>query len=152
MYSAIIGSILITILLAYFVAFPLTKKRAVILRPINLTALLVALSIAVYAVTSYWIGVFVLVVGLVLFALKPWFVFGLTEEMITQALKKAAQATRATCEKSSNRTTLCASVTIRQHCFTTRTALLTFRKKEHSKKAQLTKVVFRKFMQNYFIR
>ena len=97
---------------------------------------------------TYTVGI---VVVLFLYLLKPWFVYGVTRVMLSQALEKAALAIRAPIEKLADGYTIDGSMGVRQHHLAKKITLMSFRATSESKKAKLTRVVFKKFVQNYFI-
>ena len=71
--------------------------------------------------------------------------------MLFEALEKAALATRAPIEKLDNKYKIDGSMEIRLFNFAGKTSLVSFKKTSDSKRAKLTVVVFKKFIQNYFI-
>ncbi len=71
--------------------------------------------------------------------------------MLSDALEKAALATRTPIEKLDNNYKIDESMKIRLFNLTKRTILVLYKKTSDSKKAKLTVVVFKKFIQNYFI-
>ena len=71
--------------------------------------------------------------------------------MLFEALEKAALATRTPIEKLDNKYKIDGSMKIRLLNLTERTILVLYKKTSDSKRAKLTIVVFKKFIQNYFI-
>jgi hypothetical protein len=129
----------------------LSKKRPVLIRHWGLVAFGVVLVAALYPLLES--RSFVVVVPIVIFPLffRLWFVYGLTEPMISEALGKAASATRAPIEKLNGGYKIDNSLNVRLHNPVGRIHVISFKKGGESKKAKLTAVVFKKFMQNYFV-
>lgn len=71
--------------------------------------------------------------------------------MISDALEKAALATRAPIEKTSENYKIDNNLKVILHQIFGKVYVVSFKKVGESKKANLTKVVFKKFMQNYFV-
>ena len=147
-YTALSLFILFT---AYFFILPLSKKRPVLITHWGLVAFGVVLIVALYPLLES--RPFVVVVAIVIFLsfFKLWFVYGVTEPMISEALGKAASATRASIEKLNGSYKIDNSLKVRLRNPIGRIHLISFRKGGESKKAKLTAVVFKKFIQNYFV-
>lgn len=143
---------LLVLLTAYFFVFPLSKKRPVLIKHCGLATYSIVLIAALYPILDVWllVGIIVAIIIFLLF-FKLWFVYGVTEAMIFEALEKAASATRAPIEKLNGVYRIDKSLKIRPYNIIGKTYLISFRKKDESKKAKLTAVVFKKFIQNYFV-
>lgn len=143
---------LLVLFTAYFFVLPLSKKRPVLIKHGGLVAYGV-----VFAMVLYWLpGLlpFVVLVAVAIFFLllfRPWFVYGVTETMISDALGKAASATRALLEKTNGNYRIDNNLRVRIRSFGGRVNIISFKKEGESKKAKLTVVVFKKFIQNYFV-
>ncbi len=96
---------------------------------------------------------FIVLIAMVIFLLlfRMWFVYGVTETMISDALGKAASATRAPIEKLNGSYKIDNSLNVRLRNPVGRIHIILFKKGGESKKAKLTVVVFKKFIQNYFV-
>jgi len=147
-YTALSLFILFT---AYFFILPLSKKRPVLITHWGLVAFGVVLVAALYPLLES--RSFVVVVSIVIFLLffRLWFVYGVTEPMISEALGKAASATRAPIEKLNGGYKIDNSLNVRLRNPVGRIHIISFKKGGESKKAKLTVVVFKKFIQNYFV-
>ena len=140
------------LLTAYFFVLPLSKKRPVLIRSKGLvlyTLLLIGL-LYMYVWASVPAALFLLLT-VIFFACNSWLVCGVTEEQIFGALEKAASATRSSLDKDQKVYTVCDSVQIHVLTLFKRINLIFFRQKNISKKAKITKVVMKKFIQNYYI-
>lgn len=143
---------LLVLLTAYFFVLPLSKKRPVLIRRGGLVAYGAVFVMALYQPLALF--PFVILVAIVIFFLllfRPWFVYGVTEAMITDALAKAASATRTPLEKTNGNYILDNSLRVRIRGIGGKVNIISFKKGGESKKAKLTMVVFKKFIQNYFV-
>lgn len=143
--------VLFTLLAGYFFAFPVYKKRPVLIKKGGFIIYTLSLVTASYPFLGIWTFIIAIAVLLLLYFLNPWFVYGVTGAMLFEALEKAALATRAPIEKLDNKYKIDGSMEIRPFNLTERTILVSFKKTSDSKRAKLTVVVFKKFIQNYFI-
>ncbi len=137
---------------AYFFVLPLSKKRPVLIRHGGLIAFSVVLVAALYPLLETRL-LFIVLIAMVIFLLlfRMWFVYGVTETMISDALGKAASATRAPIEKLNGSYKIDNSLNVRLRNPVGRIHIILFKKGGESKKAKLTVVVFKKFIQNYFV-
>ena len=143
--------VLFTLLTGYFFVFPLYKKRPVLIKKSEFIIYLLSLVMALFSFLGIWTFIIAIAVLLLLYFLNPWFVYGVTGAMLFEALEKAALATRTPIEKLDNKYKIDGSMKIRLLNLTERTILVLYKKTSDSKKAKLTIVVFKKFIQNYFI-
>lgn len=147
-YTALVLFILLT---GYLFAFPLYKKRPVLIRREGLIMYVFVLSMAIFQFFGAWVITIAMVIILFLYFLKPWFVYGITDTMISAALEKASLITRTPIERLVNRYKIDGSMEVKPFNFAGKINFISFRINDDSKKAKLTKVVFKKFIQNYFI-
>ena len=139
------------LLVCYFFVLPLCKKRPVIIKEGGLVIFLFSLAIAFFPLVGIWAFILGMVPVLLVYLLMPWFVYGVTDVMLFEALQKAVLATRAPIEKLINKNIIDTSIdVILIHCGG-KTNIILFRVRNASKKAKLTVKVFNKFIQNYFI-
>lgn len=143
--------VLFTLLTGYFFAFPLYKKRPVLIKKGGFIIYSLSLVTASFPFLGIWTFIIAITVLLLLYFLNPWFIYGVTGAMLFEALEKAALATRAPIEKLDNKYKIDGSMEIRPFNLTGRTIFVSFKKTSDSKRAKLTVVVFKKFIQNYFI-
>lgn len=143
--------VLFTLLTGYFFAFPLYKKRPVLIKKGGFILYSLSLVTATFPFLGIWTFIIAITVLLLLYFLNPWFVYGITGVMLFEALGKAALATRAPIEKLDNKYKIDGSMEIRLFNLAGKTSLVSFKKTSDSKRAKLTVVVFKKFIQNYFI-
>ena len=147
-YTALV---LVTLLTGYFFVFPLYKKRPVLIKKGGLIIYSLSLVTASFPFLGIWTFIIAITVLLLLYFLNPWFVYGVTSAMLFEALGKAALATRATIEKLDNKYKIDGSMEIRPFNLAGKINLVSFKKTSDSKRAKLTVMVFKKFIQNYFI-
>lgn len=148
-YTALILFILLT---AYFFILPLSKKRPVLIKYGGLVACCAVLATALYPLPETRLIV-IIIAGAIIFLLffRLWFVYGVTGTMISDALEKAASATRTPIEKLGGSYKIDNSLKVRLYKVVGKVYIISFKKGGESKKAKLTAVVFKKFIQNYFI-
>lgn len=151
MWILYVALIFFVILTCYFFVFPLSKKRPVLIKEVWLNVYLFVLAMVLLQPFEIWTFAILILILLILHLLKPWLIYGVTKEMLYDALEKAALATRTHIEKTENGYKIDGCIRIRQHEISKKTMFLVFRKIGESKKAKLTKIVFQKFIQNYFI-
>jgi len=148
-YTALSLFILLT---AYFFVFPLSKKRPVLIRQNGLVAYCAILAATLYPFPSTMpFLITIAVIAFFVFVFKTWFVYGVTEAMISDALSKAASATRTSIENNDRSYKIDNSWQIGIHKIMGKINIVSFKKGGESKKAKLTAVVFKKFIQNYFV-
>lgn len=148
-YTALSLFILFT---AYFFVLPLSKKRPVLIKQNGLIAYCAILAAALYSLPSTMLFLITIAaIAFFVFVFKTWFVYGVTEIMISDALSKAASITRAPIENNEGSYKIDNSLRIRIHKIMEKINMVSFRKGGESKKAKLTTVVFKKFIQNYFV-
>ncbi|OGM32435.1 hypothetical protein A3D00_05645 [Candidatus Woesebacteria bacterium RIFCSPHIGHO2_02_FULL_38_9] len=149
--SLLITTILLLLLIGYFAILPLSKKRPVLIK--NIGVPLFTLTIfGIAALLSYlfifWIGVSI---ALCLYFMCLWIVFGVTKDKLAEALQKATVMTRASFEIDGKIYLIDGSMRIGISNLGKKTNFIYFRNKNGSKRANLAKEVFRKFIQNYFL-
>jgi len=145
---------LLTLFTAYFFVLPLSKKRPVLIKQSGLIAYCAILAATfLYPLPSTMpFLITITVIAFFVFIFKTWFIYGVTEIMISDALSKAASATRTSIEKNKDRSyNIDNSLRIRTHKIMGKINIVNFQKGDESKKAKLTVVVFKKFVQNYFV-
>ncbi len=147
-YTTVVSFIVLT---AYFFVFPLYKKRPVLIKERGLFIYLFVLVIGALRFFETWTLGIVVLIMVFLYLLKPWFVYGVTNLMLSEACEKAAIATRAPIAKLRSGYKIDNSMKIKQYNLAKRIIFMSFRAMTESKKAKLTKAVLKKFIQNYFI-
>lgn len=137
---------------AYFFVLPLSKKRPVLIKHRGLVAYGAVLIMTLYPLLETRLLVIVITATVIfLLFFRLWFVYGVTETMISDALGKAALATRAPIEKMVGSYRIDNSFKVRLRNPVGKINIISFKKGGESKKAKLTTVVFKKFIQNYFV-
>ncbi|KKT24951.1 MAG: hypothetical protein UW07_C0005G0012 [Candidatus Nomurabacteria bacterium GW2011_GWF2_43_8] len=144
--------VLLILLTAYFYIFPLSKRRPILIRDGGFVAYGIVVVIALYPLVEiqfFFIVIMVVVIFLSFF--KLWFVYGVTKTMISDALVKATSATRSLVEKLDGDYEIDNNLRVRILNIIGKICIISFKKGGESKKAKLTVVVFKKFIQNYFV-
>lgn len=143
--------VLLFLLAAHVILLPLLKRRPVFIKGLE-GALICGVFLAVIASLSHQLIYFIAVaVALLMYYTKSWIVYGISQESIDIALSKAALATRALSTKVANGYKIDNNMTITTVNLGMGISLIRYVNKVHSKKSELTKEIFRKFIQNYFI-
>lgn len=143
--------VLLIILTLHLVILPLTKKRPVFIKGIE-GALLLAFLFAIPAAFIHPVlYVIPIAIGFLIYYTKSWIVYGVSLENISSALERAILATRATSNKLSNGCEIDNNMTVKLTNIGMRICYIQYKSKAFSKKSELTKEIFRKFIQNYFI-
>jgi len=151
--SLLTAIILLLLISGYFIALPLSKRRPILIKNIGLP--LYALVIFAIVGLSSHISLF-FIVGIILalffYVTRMWLVFGISKEKIPDTLQKATALTRAVLTKDGERYLIDnGSMRIRIIQLSRRISWIIFREVSYSKRASLSKEVFRKFIQNYFL-
>lgn len=149
MVSTYILLALLFLFITYFIGLPISKKRPVFIREIG-CAVLPSMLIALGAPVSPWFYFAAIIMGLLLYLAKPWIIQGISKEQITSAIERASQATRTPYLAANSSYKLDNSATINVSNFGGQIFVVRFINLKGSKKAKLTKIVTRKFIQNYF--
>jgi hypothetical protein len=151
MFIIYTASVLLISLSLYFFVLPVCKKRPIMLKNGGLAVYLFLLAIALLSLSK----VLALVVGglilLFLCLLKPWFIYGITAEMIVDTLNKSALATRANLEKVGNIYNVGEKMEIKVYTIGNKIKILSFNKYGRSQKNKLIRSVFGRFIMNYYI-
>ncbi|KKQ53155.1 hypothetical protein A2865_02580 [Candidatus Woesebacteria bacterium RIFCSPHIGHO2_01_FULL_39_17] len=142
---------LFLLLAAHLLALPLIKKRPVFIKGTEETLFFMALFAIIASLTHPLIYIVAIAIGLLIYYTKSWIVYGVSLENISTALDKAILATRATSNKTINEYEIDNNMTIKLTNLGMRLCYIQYRSKAYSKKSELTKEIFRKFIQNYFI-
>lgn len=147
----LIAITLFVLLSGYFVILPLSKKRPVLIKNIGIPLFIVTI-FGIVALLSHifilWIGV---VIALYFYFIQSWIVFGVTKEKLVEALQRATVMTRANFEMDGKVYLIDGSMKIGISNLGQKTDFISFKSKKDSKRANLAKEVFRKFIQNYFL-
>lgn len=141
---------ILLLLTGYFFIFPISKKRPVLIKRLGLALYVFVLVILFFSINSTPYAAAV-IIGFVTYLLGPWFIFGITSEMISDALRRAVSATRSDMEEFKNNFKINGDSEIRIYSLSKKTKIILFKKINKSKKAILTQEVFRKFILNYFL-
>lgn len=144
-------SVLLILLIAHLLILPLSKKRPVFIKGFE-GSFLVAIFLAVIAAFIHPIlYIFAIIIGMLIYYTESWLVYGIQAENINNALEKATLASRATSAKVTNGYMIDDNMLVSIKSMGGRVCFIRYNSKAYSKKSELTKDIFRKFMQNYFI-
>jgi hypothetical protein len=148
-----ISIIFLLLINGYFVALPLSKKRPVLIKNVGIPLY----TFTLFSIVSSLSNIFFLAVGILIaifFYMKhAWFVFGISKEEILATLKKAANLTRSDMKETGGNYLIDnGSMKIQIICLNKKTNFIIFKELCFSKKANLSKEVVRKFIQNYIMK
>lgn len=90
-------------------------------------------------------------IAFLIYYTKSWIVYGVSLENVASALDKAILATRASSVKSGNGCEIDNNMTVKIKNLGMKICFIQYKSNSYSKKSELTKEIFRKFIQNYFI-
>jgi len=150
----LIAYVLLTLLLlltAHLFFLPLSKKRPVFIKGSEGTFFVVILIAVLAAFIHPFLYLIAIAIGVVIYYTKSWIVYGVSLENINNALSKAILATRASSIKVTNGCEIDNNMTVKITSLGMRMCYIQYKSKTCSKKSELTKEIFRKFIQNYFI-
>lgn len=151
MLMVLILLILLILLLVHLLILPLSQRRPIFIKGLE-GALFFAVFFAVIAVIIHpIIYIFVIAISVFVYYTKLWIVYGVSRESIRMALDKAISATRSTSVKIGNEYRIDNSMLIKIDSLGSKVCYIQYKTGVFSKKSELTKEVFRKFIQNYFI-
>lgn len=139
------------LLTAYLILLPLAKKRPIFLRELG-AATLVFFLLATLAVFLHpLIYIVTITLSLWVFIVRVWIILGVPGEKVADALGRALIATRTKYKQLNNHYEIDNSVRIKIVNVSSKMCLVVFKSRALSQKANLTKGVFRKFVQNYHL-
>lgn len=139
------------LLVVYLIVFPLSKKRPVLIKEVFSTVF----ALVLVSVVASFVNPALYVVGLALagvgYVSKVWVIYGVSRPSLMSALERATLATRSTGTQLKrvyliNDASHVRIISLGKYCHVT-----TFRIRRGSRKARLTKDIFKKFIQNYFL-
>jgi len=147
----ILLTLLILLLSAHLLVLPLSKKRPIFIKGFEGSFFLLIL----VGVVAYFIHpafyVLAILIGVLIYFTKSWLVYGVSSENIDSALTRAILASRSTSTKVKNGYEIDNSMSVKFTNLGMRICYIQYRNKSFSKKSELTKEIFRKFVQNYYI-
>lgn len=144
-------SILLILLIAHLIILPISKKRPVFIKGLEGSLLIMNLFAVIAATIHPFLYILAIAVAAFIYYTKSWIVYGVSLENIKSALDKAVLATRAVSIKANNGFEIDNSMLVKVTSLGMRICYIEYRSKTFSKKSELTKEIFRKFIQNYFI-
>lgn len=148
-YIALTIAVLLT---GYFVVFPVSKKRPVLIKRFGLAIYSSMLVFVPLSFLDFSLYIFVGMTGLLIYILNFWFVYGVNKDNIMGALKRAMLAVRASSEELSTGAYIVnAKTKMSLYCLGGRISVVRFGSTHGSKKVKLMKKVFGKFIQNNFL-
>ena len=143
--------ILLVLLFAHLVILPLSKKRPIFIKGIEGSFFIFIFFGVMAALIHSLLFVLALVLAAFIYYTRSGIVCGVSLENINSALDRAVIATRAISTKIHNGCEIDNSMLVKVTSFGMRICYIEYRSKTFSKKSELTKEIFRKFLQNYFI-
>ena len=151
MLIVLILLILLILLLAHLFILPISQRRPIFIKGFEGTFFF-AVSIAVLAaITHPLIYISAIAVPAFIYYTNSWIIYGVARDDIMIALDKALLATRATGVRTNYNYKIDNTMLIKINSLGLRLCYIQYKTYSYSKKSELTKETFRKFIQNYFI-
>lgn len=147
----ILLSLLILVLSAHLLVLPLSKKRPIFIKGFEGSFFLLILVGVIAFFIHPALYLLAIIMGALIYFTKSWLVYGVSSENIDSALGRAILASRATSTKVKNGYEIDNSMSVKITNLGMRICYIQYRNKSFSKKSELTKEIFRKFVQNYYI-
>lgn len=147
----ILLTLLILLLSAHLLVLPLSKKRPIFIKGFEGSFFLLILVGVVAFFIHPALYLLAILIGSLIYFTKSWLVYGISSENIDSALTRAILASRATSIRIKNGYEIDNSMSIKITDIGIRICYIQYRYKSLSKKSELTKEIFRKFVQNYYI-
>jgi hypothetical protein len=144
--------ILFVLFTIYFLVFPLSKRRPILMTQYGLFIYCVILFTVLYSLFNkiFFLIIFVLlIIFIVIF--KPWVIYGIAGILISDALLKAASITKTSVKSNNMNHIIDNKLQIHIFSFVKNFNLIILKENGKSKKSKLTMLVFKKFILNYFI-
>lgn len=148
----LIAIILFVLMSGYFVIFPLSKKRPILIKNIGLPLY----ALVIFAIVGLLSHIIFFAIGVILalffYITRMWMVFGISKEKIADTLQKATVLTRAVFTQDGERYLIDnGSMRVKIIRLSRKNSFVAFKEFSYSKRARLSKEVFRKFIQNHFL-
>lgn len=143
--------VLLVLLVAHLIILPLSKKRPVFIKGFEGSFFILIFFAAIAAIIHPAIYIFALAVAMFIYYTKSWIVYGVSPDNVSSAFERAILASRAISIKVFRGYQVDNSMLVRIYNLGLKVCYIQYKSKTDSKKAELTKDIFRKFMQNYYI-
>jgi len=143
--------VLLILLVAHLLILPLSKKRPVFIKGFEGSFFIFVFLAIIAAIIHPIIYIFAIVIGIFIYCTESWIIYGVSKENIGNALDKAVLASRTTSIKIANGYEVDGNMLVKINSLSLRVCYIQYKSKAGSKKAELTKDIFRKFIQNYYI-
>lgn len=143
--------ILLFFLIAHLIILPLSKKRPIFIKGFEGSFFILTFFAVIAALIHPFLYFLAIAIAAFIYYTKSWIVCGVSLENINSALDRAVLATRAFSTKINNGCEIDNSMLVKVTSLGIRICYIEYRSKTFSKKSELTKEIFRKFIQNYFI-
>lgn len=151
MLIAYILAILLVLLTAHLFILPFSKRRPVFIKGIEGSLFFLAFFAVLATLTHPFVYLLAIAIGGLIYYTKSWIIYGVPLENIASALDRAVLATRASNVKSNKGYEIDNNMTVRITNLGGKIFYIRYISNSYSKKSELTKEIFRKFIQNYFI-
>lgn len=144
--------IILGVEIVYFLGNPVRKGRLIFLKEIELMIMVFTLicTFATFTSPILYIGSFL--IALLIYRSGTWLIIGAPLNRIENALARAVVATRSELERNEKDYTIDSGMSLRLFGLANKSTIVKFSSKSPSKKAILTKTVFRKFVENYSLK
>lgn len=143
--------VLFILLVAHLLILPLSKKRPVFIKGFEGSFFILVFFAVIAAIIHPILYILAIAIGIFIYYTKSWIIYGVSADNISSALDKAILASRTTSVKVANGYEIDGNMLVRINSLSFKVCFIQYKSKAHSKKAELTKDIFRKFIQNYYI-
>lgn len=143
--------ILLILLFIHLILIPYTKKRPIFIKGFEGSIFIIIFLSFIAAIINLLVFILALAFGIFIYYTKCWIVYGVSSENIYTALDKAIIACRASSVKIENTCQIDNCMTVKVKSLGFKIYYIRYKCKIYSKKSELTKEIFRKFIQNYYI-
>lgn len=151
-WLGVTAALITLLLLGYLVIWPLSKRRPVILTEKLLAGQLAALALTVGLLASGPAGVVLLILAALYLWFHGWLIIGIKSEPVWEASLRSATATLLLGQRTGNEMNIL-NVSRTRIRSVGAVHFVTFKlDSQKRKKAKLAKQVFRKFLQNYYLK
>lgn len=142
---------LLILLIAHLIILPLSKKRPIFIKGFEGALFLSVLLAVISSMVHPMLYLLAIVIGCIVYYTKSWIIYGISPDNVSGALERAILASRATSIKVIGGYQVDNSMLVRIYNLGLKICYIQYKSKTDSKKAELTKDIFRKFVQNYYI-
>ena len=150
MFSSILIIILI-LLIAHLILLPVLKKRPILIKGLEGALFLSFFVASIVSLFHPFLYLLALLTGAMLYFSKTWILYGVSIENIIDALDRATQASRSTFSRFDQYYEIGGTMLVQIDNLVGKLSIIRYNG-GNSRKSNLTKEIFGKFILNYFVR